>query len=548
MNPFYLRAVMKCAAITLFLCVSTLANGPQQRNSTEQEIRAAFCEIDQHAYGVAQQRMERLLQTDRSNLDARKVLLGILAAQIKPGDTSPENIALIRKAIDAYQEVLPNPQLTADEKRRIDSLLLLLYERVSRDEQRRELERRAVDPTRTEKDRSSLYTVLAGQSWDCSYKITELPESKLIAADNHTIIYKKPPQKNFESAQACVRRGLDEAETALKLDPDNESAWSYKTNLLQEAAKLAEMEGDAIHKAAYRKQSDEASKVVTDLAAKHRAEEEKEWARQEQERKKNDSFTPEEAAAFSRELVELKRENSLAEAIETLFIPDIELTTLVAPIPIPEEKTENPVAPAPNPEKKSEAVARGVSPVNHAQDARATASTTATRPAAKGCFREVDGPAQVEEKRDWKIFAPAGEEFVVDLPDNVCRSNVGGYIAASEGVMYSINSIPRPAIPLSPDVVDGALNTLARTFANMRSSAWLGGGAGNSFELKLLRKEDVAGQPRKLYAYAQVSCQVRKESVLLIQAAKTHYYTIDISGANESDPRVQRFLRSLQVK
>ena len=154
----------------------------------------------------------------------------------------------------------------------------------------------------------------------------------------------------------------------------------------------------------------------------------------------------------------------------------------------------------------------------------------------------------MQEKRNWKIFAPAGEEFVVDLPDNVCRGAGGGYIAASEGVMYSINSIPRPAIASTPGMVDGALNTLARTFANLRSGVWLGNGAGNSFELKLVRKENVAGQPRKLYAYAQVSCQVRKESVLLIQAAKTHYYTIDINGANESDPRVQRFLRSLQVK
>ena len=513
---------MRNAAIILFLFVSTFANGPQQKSAAEQEIRAAFCEIDQHAYALAQQRMERLLQTDPANLDTRKVLLGILAAQIKPGDTSPENIALIRRSIDAYQEVLRNPQLSpqlnGDEKRRIDSFLMFLYGRISRDEQRKELERRAVDPTRTAKDRSELYTVLAGQSWDCSYKITELPASKLVADGNkHTVIYKKPAaQKDFESAQACVKRGLDEAETAIKLDADNDAAWSYKMNLLLEAAKLAEMEGDSIHQAAFRKQSDEANKVLSDLTARRRAETEKEWARQEQEQKKADSFTPEEAAAFSRELVELKRENPLAKAIESIFNPDVELTTLVAPVPIPEEKSES--------------------------------TTTATRPAPRGCFREVDGPAQVQEKRDWKIFAPPGEEFVGDLPDNVCRGAGGGYLAASEGVMYSIDSIPRPAIAMSPDIVDAALNTLAHTFANLRSSVWLGSGAGNSFELKLLRKENVAGQPRKLYAYAQVSCQVRKENVLLIQAARTHYYMIDINGANESDPRVQRFLRSLQVK
>jgi len=99
----------------------------------------------------------------------------------------------------------------------------------------------------------------------------------------------------------------------------------------------------------------------------------------------------------------------------------------------------------------------------------------------------------------------------------------------------------RPPISLEPVVVDGVLNTLARTFVGFRSRIWLGS-PGNSFELKLLRKEDVNGQPRKVYAYALVSCSQRKDGVLMVQASKAHYYTIDISGANESDPHVQRFL------
>ena len=73
-------------------------------------------------------------------------------------------------------------------------------------------------------------------------------------------------------------------------------------------------------------------------------------------------------------------------------------------------------------------------------------------------------------------------------------------------------------------------------------------GPANSFELKLLRKEDVNGQPGKVYAYALIACSQRKEGVLMIQASKAHYYTIDISGANESDERVQRFLKSVKFK
>ena len=77
--------------LNLSLCMSAVACGVPQGSSTksvaEQEIRAALCEIDQQAYGLAQKRIERLLQSDPANLDARKVLLGILAAQIKPGET-----------------------------------------------------------------------------------------------------------------------------------------------------------------------------------------------------------------------------------------------------------------------------------------------------------------------------------------------------------------------------------------------------------------------------------------------------------------------------
>ncbi len=56
----------------------------------------------------------------------------------------------------------------------------------------------------------------------------------------------------------------------------------------------------------------------------------------------------------------------------------------------------------------------------------------------------------------------------------------------------------------------------------------------------------LSGQAGKIYSYALISCSERKENVLMIQASKAHHYTIDISGAIESDPRVQRFLKSVE--
>ena len=88
------------------------------------------------------------------------------------------------------------------------------------------------------------------------------------------VVFKKPNQKDFDTAHMCVVRGLEEAEKAIKLDPNNESAWSYKTNLLVEAARLAEMDGKLDQKAQYSKQADEARKRATVLSDERRKKEE----------------------------------------------------------------------------------------------------------------------------------------------------------------------------------------------------------------------------------------------------------------------------------
>jgi len=506
-------------ALTLLPTATSTDAQHAAKSSVEPELRAALCEIDRKEYDAANKRLQRLLHSDPNNADGQKLVLASLSGAIKPGDRSTENLARIRTAIAAYQQAMTSLQLTASEKDRLDRYIPLLYGWISRDEQQQEIQRRAEDTTRTARQRSEAYSVLASHSWNCSFSITENPENKVTVPGTNgpTTSYKKPKrQQDFDSAQVCVKGGLDEVGKAIALDPNNDSAWSYKGNLLLEASKLAEMDGDVARKAAYKQQADQAIKAARELGDKLEAEREKAWAEEDRARKNSDTFTPQQADAMSKELVDYRRESSLTDAINSAFLPQsMELSTLVAPVPIPEEKSAAPV--------------------------------TSPRRAPAGCFREVDGPAQIEEKRNWKSFTTTEGDLTVDLPDNVCESS-GGYVAASEGVMYSINPIHRPSIQLSPGAVDGALNTLVRTFAGMRSSAWLDAGTANTFEMKLISKEQAAGEPRKLYSYLRSSCSARKESVLLVLATKEHFYTIDISGANESDKRVQRFLGSLKVK
>jgi hypothetical protein len=472
------------------------------------DIHAVLCDIDNRDYTAAEKKLERLLQSDPKNIYAQKLLPSTLAAQIKIGGDSARNATVARKAIEAYQRVSNNPKISAEEQAQIDRYVLLLYRHIGADELRKEIQKRALDSTRSPRDRSALYAVLASQSWDCAYRITSKEAGP-------------PEQAELEKAADCVSKGLDSTNQAITLDRENESAWSYKASLFTEAATLAEFAHDQTQKASYRRQAEDASKQVADLSAKRQAEEDKNWARQNEERERNDAFTTKDAEKAAKELVTFEAETSLDDAVKRVFIPSyLELTTLLVPVPIPQQKAEPKATTASPPQ--------------------------ASPPPQKGCFREADRTTSIQEKRDWKSFS-VEEELVVDLPDNVC-SRGSSYVAASEGVMYNIDSIPRPAIASEAAVLDGALNTLTRVFVGFRSGIWLDGGLANSFELKLLRKDDVNGQPRKIYAYARVSCAERMESVLIVQASKAHYYTIDITGANESDARVQRFLKSIKLR
>jgi RecB family exonuclease len=127
--------------------------------------------------------------------------------------------------------------------------------------------------------------VLASKDWECSFQITELPGHKVTTVDpannKATVSYRKPKeQKDFDQAQRCVKQGLAEAENAIKFDPNNESAWSYKTNLLLEASKLAEMEGQTEQKAQFQKDYEAALKRTTELSAAAEKRKEEEAARQ----------------------------------------------------------------------------------------------------------------------------------------------------------------------------------------------------------------------------------------------------------------------------
>jgi hypothetical protein len=251
----------------------TLVNKIRAKNELNETAKAykegRFEEAEQHA--------KRALYLDPGNQTAPIFIARVIHQQYKPGVDQPDNVQRARDAIEAYKRVIEKP---ANEQQAEEAYkaISVLYSAIKDEQKLRDwITARANDTTKPNEKRAEAYAILAGKDWDCSFKVTEQPDVKLTSNEGGTpkVTYQKPKdQKEFDNIQKCVVRGLEQAETAIKYDPNSESAWSYKTNLLLEAAKQAEMNGDAAKKDVYEKQSQVANKRATALAEERRKKEE----------------------------------------------------------------------------------------------------------------------------------------------------------------------------------------------------------------------------------------------------------------------------------
>ncbi len=274
---FSFSRIGSAAILVLFVIGATscaLVNKIRAKNELNETARSYreghFEEAERHA--------KRALYLDPNSKTAPIFIARVIHQQYKPGVDQPDNIARAREAIDAYKRVLQQDPNNEEAYKAISVLLA-----ATKDENalRDWIMKRANDPNQPSERRAEAYAILAGKDWDCSFKVTEQPDVKITATEggNAKVTYKKPKdEKDFQNIQRCVARGLQEAETAIKYDPNSESAWSYKTNLLIEQAKIADMNSDAAQKAELEKQAQVAGKRAAALAEERRKKEEAEAA------------------------------------------------------------------------------------------------------------------------------------------------------------------------------------------------------------------------------------------------------------------------------
>lgn len=265
--------------LVLAVLVTTSGCSVINRIRAKNEINEASRAYKAGKFAEAEQHSKRALELNPDDKNAPIFVARTIHAQYKPGVDTPENQARARAAIEAYKNLLEkNPNNEEAYK-----AIAALYGALKEDEtQRQWIMQRATQDSVPAGQRAEAYTVLASKDWNCSYEITEQAENKQTAMKDGkpTIQFKKPKeQKDFDKAQQCVARGLEEAEKAISLDPNNDTAWSFKTNLLLESAKLAEMDGKLEDKAKFNQQAKEAQDRTTQLSEQKQKQKEEEEAK-----------------------------------------------------------------------------------------------------------------------------------------------------------------------------------------------------------------------------------------------------------------------------
>jgi TonB family protein len=251
--------------LILAALLTTSGCGVINRIRAKNEINEAARAYKAGKFAEAEQHSRRALELNPEDKNAPFFIARTIHAQYKPGVDTPENMQKARDAIEAYKKLLDKDPSNEEAYKAIAAL----YGALKEDElQRAWILQRASNPAISDDRRAEAYTVLASQDWNCSYAITELPDSKqtINKKGKAAIRYSMPKdQHQFLTAEQCAASGLQMAETAISLDPQNDTAWSFKTNLLLEMAKLAEMSGRNDLKAEYERQAAEAQKRTTEL-------------------------------------------------------------------------------------------------------------------------------------------------------------------------------------------------------------------------------------------------------------------------------------------
>ena len=135
--------------------------------------------------------------------------------------------------------------------------------------------------------RAAAFTSMASKENTCANDITGVePVRKTVkgADGKDEYQYIKPTDpKVYDQLRSCVQRGTELVNKALDLDKNSDSIWSYKTSLLIQDMRIAEMDGKKEDRERLKAEAETAKNEFTRLAEIKRKQKEAEEARRKAE-------------------------------------------------------------------------------------------------------------------------------------------------------------------------------------------------------------------------------------------------------------------------
>ncbi|HKR00797.1 MAG TPA: hypothetical protein VJT09_08990 [Pyrinomonadaceae bacterium] len=262
---------VRIGLLVLVALAMTSGCGYINRIRAKSELNEVAKNYKEKNFAEAEKHAKRALELDPDNENAPLFIARTIHAQYRKGLDTPENVAKANDAIQAYREIAKKDP-NNDEA--FTAVTVLLGSLGKPDEQRQWVEERAsngaVDPTK----RADALAFLASKDWECSYQVTENKANQQPTEKDGKVIivFNKPKdQAEYDKAVRCMTGGLEKAANAIKLDDQNEKAWSQRYNLLLEAKKLSQMDNKMDQAGDYAKQAEEALKRTQELNEKKKA-------------------------------------------------------------------------------------------------------------------------------------------------------------------------------------------------------------------------------------------------------------------------------------
>lgn len=199
-------------------------------------------------FDLAEERFTQAMSLDPNQKMTEVFLARTLHQQYLAKRDSPENMKKAQQAIEIYKKILSEKP---DDRASNDAVTNLILNLNGPEAQEAWVRQRAEDSRVSGDGRAEAYTLLASKQYTCANEITELPDVKQTVQKGKEAVYtfKKPANAaDFEKAKQCTQNGLNLIDKAIALDDNNDSTWSYRTSLLVQAARIAEMEGNTAEK------------------------------------------------------------------------------------------------------------------------------------------------------------------------------------------------------------------------------------------------------------------------------------------------------------